>query len=50
MIWLALAFVFIVGLIGGIALTMWMVRKDIRQSDLCSDDRRMIEDVLGIRP
>lgn len=52
MIWpyLAIIIAHILGIIGGIIVTMYLIRKGIREADIASDQKRMMEDTLGIRP
>jgi uncharacterized protein YneF (UPF0154 family) len=38
----------VLGFIGGMALTKWLIRRGINKADISSDDRRMIRDILGI--
>lgn len=41
---------FIAGAVSGISYTMYLIRKGIREADIASDDKRFVNDVLGIRP
>ena len=47
---LALAVTFLMGAIAGIVSTMYLIRKGIREADIAPEDRRMMQDTLGIRP
>lgn len=38
-----------IGVIIGIGFTMYLIRKGIREADIASDDKRFIQDLLGIR-
>lgn len=39
---------FLLGFVGGMVFTMWKIGEAVEESDLCSDDRRIINDTLGI--